>query len=226
MTRRLPSRPLVVLLVAAAALSACTDDTAAPPTHESRTTESRTPESRTTTTTQPPETTSTTEVPRPTVAPEVAEPIGLDRLRRHACAVLGPRQQADLGFGPVAPVEVANGRLGSCVWTRSEPGPDHPPMYAYVLWIHPAEDRLAEAYGESEDRSEYSGSRNWPVFEPRTIRGLPAVLRTNTEVADSCEVIVGAGNGGSISMKGQVEIDDPQLCDRMVTAAELVVDSA
>lgn len=214
-------RTLLLLLVVAVALAACTDDTAAPPTTESPTTESRG-----TTTTQPPETTSTTEAPRPTVAPEVTEPISLDRLRRHACAVLGPRQRNELGLGPVPPVEVANARIGSCIWKRNETGPDHPPMYAYVLSIHPSTDQLTDAYGESEDRSESGKYRLWPVFEPRTIRGLPAVIRTNTEIADTCEVIVGAGNGGSITMKGHVEIDDPNLCDRMVTAAELVVDSA
>ncbi|HEX2130374.1 MAG TPA: DUF3558 domain-containing protein [Actinophytocola sp.] len=198
-----------VLLVAVLAVTACTDGTPKPgPTTAPRPTA--------TNETTPPAT--TVDPARPSVAPEVTDPVGLERLLPTPCSALTPRQQAELGFGP-SPTERPSPHISACVWERSETGQDRLPMYAYVLWLHGDDDPLAEAYQDSSERA-------WRVFAPRTIRGLPAVVRTNTDVSEHCQVIVGTGNGQGITMKAIVEENDPGLCDHMVTAAELVVDAA
>jgi hypothetical protein len=64
------------------------------------------------------------------------------------------------------------------------------------------------------------------LFEPRQIRGLPAVTRAFSTAGDHCEVIVDAGNGQGISLAGSLTAAlDPKLCDRLVTATEWVVDT-
>jgi hypothetical protein len=53
------------------------------------------------------------------------------------------------------------------------------------------------------------------------------MLRRIAPVGDHCEVIVDVGNGQGIAITGSLTTEpDPELCDRLVTSAEWVVDAA
>jgi len=192
-----------LFVVAAVALSACTAEPSPPPD------------------TTPPETSATSETARPTGPPPVAAPVDLGALGGHACAVLSGAQQAELGMR-VAPTEAGE----TCVWDQSERAPGSGDQFGYVLGVDLAGDPLAEAYRRGDDRTGAGQDYTWALFEPRSVRELPAVVRSLVDPAGQCEVVVGTGNGQGISVKGVVAPTDPDLCDRLVSAAELVVDAA
>lgn len=189
-------RVLFVLTTAGIALAGCAGPTTPP-----------TPTSRPST---------TTEAPRPTTAPEVAEPIDLRPHRLHSCGLLSPGQLHDLGFPPQTS-EGADAESGLCKWNSD---------YRYALTVYVTGDPLAAAYRDSNLRD--NGEWRWPLFEPRTIRGLPALVHSRFPPPKSfCEVVVSTGNGQGIEVTGVVSTGDyePGLCDRLVTAAGLVIDA-
>lgn len=158
--------------------------------------------------------------PRPTIAPEVADPVDLRPFHTKSCATLTPEQQRQVGFlrRDLVEHEASNDLFGVCLW-RHNPKPATPDNYAYRLILHISGDPLAEAYADSNDR--YA----WRVFEPRRIRGLPAVVRSFSTPDDQCELIIGTGNGQGITINGTIIRTDPTLCDRFTTAAEWVIDT-
>lgn len=159
---------------------------------------------------------TTTEAPRPTTAPVVGEPIDLRPHRLHSCGLLNARQLLDLGFPPQT-FEGAVAESGLCKWNSD---------YRYALEVYVTGDPLAAAYRDSNLRD--NGKLRWPLFEPRTIRGLPALVHSRFPPPKSfCEVVVSTGNGQGIEVTGVVSAGDyePGLCDRLVTAAGLVIDA-
>lgn len=152
---------------------------------------------------------TTTSAGRPTEAPAAADPVDLSPGYRHPCATLTPAQQSRLGFRP-APEERADESAGTCNWAKK-----------YVLRLYPRSDPLADAYQDSNAQAA-GGDPKWVVFEPRDIHGVPAVVRA-AEKRGPCEVVVGVSRGQGVVITGNTA--DPALCDRLVTAAGLVVDT-
>jgi Protein of unknown function (DUF3558) len=209
------TRLLPVLAATLAIIAGCTNDNGTSQTPNST---GATPSMTTSSTaTSPP--TSGLE-PRPTKTPEVVDPVDLRAFRSKPCATLTPEQQRQVGFLHYDPVdhEGSNDSFGVCVW-RHNPKPATPNNYGYRLMLHVSGDPLAEAYAASNDRSV------WQVFEPRRIRGLPAVVRSLSTPEDQCEVIVGTGNGQGITINGTIIRSDPTLCDRFTTATEWIIDT-
>jgi uncharacterized protein DUF3558 len=142
---------------------------------------------------------TTTSAGRPTEAPPAADPVDLSAGYRHPCATLTDAQQKRLGFRAV-PEERADESVGTCNWAKK-----------YVLQLFPHTDPLADAYQDSNNSK-------WAVFEPRELHGVPAVVRAADK--SSCEVIVGVSRGQGVVISGSTA-----GCDRLVTAAGLVVDT-
>ncbi len=217
-------RAIPILAVAAFALSGCTGgDRAGPtPTATSTTSASPTATSTTSSTTTPPPATS--HQPRPTEAPPATDPIDLRPFYAHPCATLTAAQRDQLGFHPLVS-ESTEGSHGMCIWGQG-PGPDNGARYGYRLRLHIHPDLLAQAYKDS-NALDYHGNPQAATFEPRQIRGLPAVAQSPNP-PDSfryCEVVVGTGNGQGIALVGDAKDTDPALCDRLVTALEWVIDA-
>lgn len=201
-----------VLLVTTLAIAACTtDDHPAPPG-------TRDPATTTTGHSTP---TTTGETPRPTAAPPVTKPVDLRPLRDHPCAALTQAQQNTIGFRPYEPSdhEAVNSAFSNCRWLQKS-GPNNDIDHGYHVWLW-SSDPLAKAYAEANDPA---GS--WAVFEPREIRGLPAVVRSLGTPDEQCSVVVGTGNGQGIEVDGVTSTADPTLCERFTTAAEWIVDAA
>lgn len=163
---------------------------------------------------------ASSEVSRPTIPPAVTEPVDLRSFHAKPCATLTAEQQREVGFHQYDPVdhESSNSQFGVCVW-RDNPEPATDANYGYRLMLHISGDPLAEAYAAGDDRA------MWSVFEPRQVRGLPAVVRSLSTTDDQCEVVVGTGNGQGITISGTIAASDPTLCDRFTTAAEWVIDA-
>ncbi|HEY0449570.1 DUF3558 family protein [Actinophytocola sp.] len=196
----------VLILVTAVSMASCTG-TDAPPT----------PSTTSTTTTE-----STL---RPSVPPEAAQPVDLRPHRLQPCALLSKDQVTELDLPPQTS-EGANTESGICEWFTNQSAPGRTETYLFRLEIILSGDPLAEVYRESNDLNATTKDLIWQVFEERTIRGLPAALRSRFDPAASCEVVVGAGSTQGISMSASTGGSDPELCQRMVTAAEWVVDAA
>lgn len=143
--------------------------------------------------------------PRPTTAPPIAEPLDMGPGYRHPCDTLTAGQQTRLGFRPRGK-EKADDSLGRCDWGTS-----------YVLQLHVGFDALADAYRDS-------GDPKWAVFEPREVRGMPAVMRAPSAQGGTCEVVVGMAPDQAVVLTGNTK-PDPALCDRLVNAAGQVVDT-
>ncbi|HEV7652865.1 MAG TPA: DUF3558 family protein [Actinophytocola sp.] len=156
--------------------------------------------------------------PRPTTAPPIADPLDLGPGYRYPCAALTAGQQNRLGLRPRV-AETADGSVGRCHWAKKDA--NH--HYDYVLQLHVRSDALTDAYQNSNSR-DADGDPTWAVFEPREIRGLPAVVHASSARGDTCEVVVGVGPGQGVVLTGNTD-PDPALCDRLVTAAGLVVDT-
>jgi uncharacterized protein DUF3558 len=149
----------------------------------------------------PSATSSAAESPkRPTEAPAIAQPLDMGPGARHACDTLTAAQQKQLGFRQ----GTENG--GKCGWANG-----------YALQLRVDSDVLADAYAKSNDPE-------WGVFEPREVHGQPAVVRAAGTDGDSCEVVVGMAPGQGVVLTGKTK-PDPKLCDRLVTAAGLVVET-
>jgi len=88
----------------------------------------------------------------------------------------------------------------------------------YTLRDYVGGDPLAKAYQDN-------GPKEWSAFEEHTARGLPAVTQVPGEGERVCKVVVGAGNGQGIAIVGSLGLEDPTLCQRLLTAAEWVVDA-
>ncbi len=168
-----------------------------------------------------PSPTTTNSTSRPTDVPPVADPIDLRSVYEHPCAMLTTAQQNELGLRPRVEESAGDG-TGTCKWASE----DTAPLYVYLLRLNLRSDLLVDAYGRRDARDP-DGDPIWALFEPREIGGLPAVTRAFSTTGDHCEVIVDVGNGENIAIAGSLETEpDPQLCDRLVTAAGWVVDSA
>jgi len=193
---------LCVLALAAAVLSGCTGNGEVAPTL----------------TTGP---TPTSETPRPTVAPPIEVPVDLTPYHRQPCALLTPEQTAELRLPPER-INGANGETGLCEWD-TVPGGDA----IYSLTVFMTGDPLGEVYRRSNDRLD-SGKLVSELFEIRTIEALPAVVTTMRDSSTYCAVTVGTGGDQGVLLTASVrpELSDPELCDRMVTAAEWVIDAA
>jgi hypothetical protein len=194
---------LGVLALATAILTGCSSDNDVAPTPPA--------------TTEP----TTSEIPRPTAAPPIETPVDLTPYRRPTCALLTAAQVTELGLPP----QTLNGgtpESGICSWSTTEGGHD-----LYTLDLLLTGDPLSEAYRRSNDRLD-SGKRVSELFEIRTIGGLPAVVTSMRDPSTFCAVIVGTGAGQGISITASISFNDPdpELCDRMVTAAEWVIEAA
>jgi hypothetical protein len=164
--------------------------------------------------------------PRPTdasptsVAPVVDEPVNLRPHRTHPCALLSRQELARLEFPRQQQFERPTN--GDCEWFRDESKPGWLETYTYTLTVHATGDPLANAYRDA------AGERRWTRFEPRTVRGLPAVERAPADPGKFCEVVVGAGQGQGLTISGLVTtgFEDATMCRRLLAAAELVIDKA
>jgi hypothetical protein len=164
-----------------------------------------------TVTTAPPTSTS-----RPTVAPPVADPVDLRSVYTHPCATLTAAQQNHLGLRPRVK-ESVEGNVGQCQWAKRDANYDY---YQYDLVLNHDFDLLAEAYQHSNDPM-------WTMFEPREVRGFPAVVESSSEPSGFCQVVVGLGGSQGIKIFGSQYVEpDPTLCDRLATAAEWIIDAA
>lgn len=170
--------------------------------------------------------TTTAETSRPSVPQQVSDPIDLRPHQRHPCALLTAEQTADLEFPPQT-FEGANGDLGVCRWDWTDSEPDRVEQYVYVLDLYVTGDPLAANYREGNRRTS-RGTWVWETFEPRTIRGLPAVVMAMDDPTSYCNVVVGTGEGQGFEISGDTTVgfEKPDLCQTMVTAAELIVDEA
>lgn len=90
----------------------------------------------------------------------------------------------------------------------------------YTLRVYVGGDPLAKAYQDN-------GPKEWSAFEEHTARGLPAVTQVAGGGASFCRVVVGAGNDQGIAITGSLGLglEDPTLCQRLLTAVEWVVDA-
>jgi hypothetical protein len=114
-----------------------------------------------------------------------------------------------------------DGESWYCEWSfdlSSRP----PKLATYNLTIYMSGDPLAKAYQDrySDRNEELPGT-----FEEHTIRGFPALREYSGEF--QCEIVVGTGNGQGFTMFGRrsLGLQDPRLCQQMITAAEWVVDA-
>lgn len=180
-----------------------------------------TTEPTTTTTTS----TTTSEKSRSTVAPEVPQPLDLQPYRLHSCALLTSEQTTDLDFPPQT-FEGANIDSGSCQWEWENPEPDTFEHYLYALDVFVTGDPLALNYREGILRTS-RGTWVWETFEPTTIRGLPAVVMAMDDPTNFCNVVVGTGGGQGIEVSGDTTMgfEKPNLCESLVDAAGLIIDS-
>jgi hypothetical protein len=181
------------------------------------------------TTTEPPTTTTTStttsETSRSTVAPEVPQPLDLQPHRLHSCALLTPEQAADLDFPPQT-FEGAHIDAGTCEWELTNTESGQVEQYRYVLDVYMNGDPLAHNYREGNKRTS-QGKWMWETFEPRTIRGLPAVVMAMGDPTKYCNVVVGTGGGQGIEISGNTTLgfEKPNLCESLVDAAGLIIDS-
>jgi len=136
---------------------------------------------------------------RPTEAPAIAQPLDMGPGARHPCDTLTAAQQKQVGF------QHGTGKGEKCSWANG-----------YTLQLHVGFDALADAYKKSNNGDE--------VFEPREIHGKPAVVHASSTGGDTCEVVVGMAPEQSVVLTGETK-PDPKLCDRLVTAAGLVVET-
>ena len=144
--------------------------------------------------------------------------INLGSVYEHPCATLTSAQQHQLSLPPQVR-ESAGDSTGMCKWSKDDDS-------NFFLRFDLRSGALAEAYKRRGERDP-NGDLVWKSFEPGEIRGLPAVVRSFSEVGTHCEVIVDAGNGQGISITGSLLTTlDPKLCDRLVTASEWIVDKA
>lgn len=208
------NRHLGWLFMTAAALS-LTSCTGGDPPHTTTDSTGRPPAPATTTTT------TVAEPTRPTEAPPVADPVDLRPFHSRACDTLTTIQQSQLGFPPLVGNK-ANKVFGSCEWEQRDSAGNLRAAYWVRLYI--VKDPLAAAYRDSNDFIQ-PGEPTWEIFEPRQVRGLPAVARSITPGGD-CDLIVGTGNGQGMELgASDGGLDDPTMCDRLTTAAEWAIDT-
>jgi len=169
--------------------------------------------------------TTTSETPRSTVAPEVPQPVDLQPHRLHSCALLTAAQTEDLDFPPQT-FEGANVDAGTCEWEWTDSAPDRVEQYLYVLDVHMTGDPLGHNYLEGNRRTS-QGKWVWGTFEPTTIRGLPAVVMAMDDPTSYCNVVVGFGGSQGIEISADVTegFEKPKLCESLVEAAGLIIDS-
>jgi hypothetical protein len=147
-------------------------------------------------------------------APSVSSPRDVRSLSADPCrSILTPPQWRALGFDPTGePVTLPTGE-GSCEWR----GPDREP---YVnVGVAARRDILVDTYRV----------RQFRVFRPASIGGLPAVVEKTAENSFSCNVTVGTAEGqgflaiydGSLGSDGQA--DDP--CRQAQDIAQRIVAS-
>jgi hypothetical protein len=129
------------------------------------------------------------------------------------------QQVTELGFPADTEIHDEDDTRG-CAWTRGD-SKTEASFALLAVTIHLTGDPLAAAYRENESPPQGT------TFAARTVRDLPAVTLARGYSYDQCEVTVGAGNGQGIVILGHLVVgeDEPSLCDRLVTAAELVVDA-
>jgi hypothetical protein len=159
--------------------------------------------------------------PPPTTSTTAAVPaVDLGSFAEHPCSTLTAAQQGRLGFPPRLR-ETAGEWAGTCRWAKTEDD-----NVNYFVTLNLRSDALAEAY-EQKDARDPGGELRWKSFAAREIGGLAAVARSYHTIGAHCEVIVDVGDEQSISITGSLlTAPDPRLCDRLVTAAGLVVDAA
>jgi hypothetical protein len=155
------------------------------------------------------------------VAPPIEAPIDLTPHHRQTCALLTPEQTAELRLPPQA-IDGASPDTGLCEWNTVPAGDA-----IYALTVFMTGDPLGDAYQRSNDRLD-SGKRVSELFEIRTIGGLPAVVTGMSDPSTFCTVTVGTGGNQGILLTAAVrhKLADPELCNRMVTAAEWVIEAA
>jgi hypothetical protein len=161
---------------------------------------------------------STDPAPPPTTSITPTPTIDLRSFSAHPCSTLTRAQQDQLGFPPQLR-ETAGDWAGTCRWANN--ADDH---VNYFVTLNLRSDALAEAY-EKKAARDPGGELLWKSFEPQEIGGLAAVARSYDTIGTHCEVIVDVGDEQSISITGSLlTAPDPKLCDRLVTAAGMVVD--
>lgn len=113
------------------------------------------------------------------------------------------------------------GEIWRCEWARRDSSRE-PGLYTFT--VYPTGDPLAKAYQDHNSRRGESDTV-WR-FEEHTVRELPAMARFTGEGDHGCELIVGAGHGQGFTLwAGATSVPDVGMCQRLVTAAELVIDA-
>ncbi|TDV46206.1 uncharacterized protein DUF3558 [Actinophytocola oryzae] len=161
----------------------------------------------------------------PSVAPSVSRPVDLGPYYDQPCSLLNAQQLTELGFPADDQIEDEQDGARVCAWSRDNSNTDAS-FTLLSISIYTTGDPLAAAYQKfNSDRAE----DKWQTiaFGEHTVRGLPAVTRGDRDDGSQCEATVGAGNGQGIVILGHLYTynEKPELCDRLVTAAELVVDA-
>lgn len=158
---------------------------------------------------------TTTSTTAPTAPPTVGSPVDVTPYAGgRACSLLTTRQVAELGFpGDATALFETRDDGPGCMWTRDD---GNGPFEILSITISLTGDPLAARYRRSGDVK---------VFEEHTVRGLPSAA-TSDGLGDQCEVTIGTGNGQGIEILGHlVDDEDPELCDRLLTAAGWVIDA-
>jgi hypothetical protein len=175
-------------------------------------------------------TTTTSGTPVPSAPPSVSDPVDLTPYARHPCTALTVQQVTDLGF-PYEKIEEltdseSGGERWQCWWAWDNRPPELPSRAGlYTFTVYLSGDPLAKAY--QDHNLPRNGSEERRKFEEHTVRGLPAVARFWGEGDYQCEVIVGVGNGQGFAIwSGATAISDDGMCQRLLAAAELIVDTA
>jgi len=151
--------------------------------------------------------------------------VDLTPYARHPCAVLTVQQVTDLGL-PAENIErpsvEGRGEIWQCQWAWDNSLQEPPKTSGlYTFTIYPTGDPLAKAYNSRQGEKDTV----WK-FQEHTIRGLPAMARFTGEGEYACEVTVGAGNGQGFTMwAGGAAVPDDGTCQRLIDAAELIVDT-
>jgi hypothetical protein len=168
---------------------------------------------------------TTTVSPPPSVPPPVSDPVDLGPYSRNPCPLLNAQQLTELEI-PEEHIESPEQETGAwyCMWSKNSD--QESALVIYTVTVYMTGDPLSEAYRENRSRHD-KNERQWPVFDAHTVRGLPAVTKVVGDPETQCQVIVGAGNGQGVKVFGHLGlgIGNPDLCQRLVTAAEWVVDA-
>ena len=158
--------------------------------------------------TEPTPVTSTPMTPRPTEPPPVTRTLDVNQHRGKPCALLDGDEQVSLEAPPLS----HEGQL-DCEFEKWQPV--HTQI---VIQLSPENDVLRSAYLNSNQTI-------WQQFQPVSIAGQPAVIRSLGKTGQNltCEVVVGAGPSQGVTVSAAGMDGSVDWCGKARAAAEFVL---